>query len=43
MFFYYGCNHHGHHRGDFCIQDTESLPEGLELFAKMVEELNAVK
>lgn len=43
MFFYYGCNHHGHHRGDFCIQDTESMPEGLALFAKMVEKLNANK
>lgn len=43
MFFYYGCNHHGHHRGDFSIQDTESMPEGLELFAKMIEKLNATK
>ena len=39
-FFYYGCNHHGHHRGDFEIQDTESMPEGFEIFVRMLERLN---
>ena len=28
-FFFYGCNHHGHHRADFEIQDRESLPAAL--------------
>ncbi len=40
VFFYYGCNHKGHHRANFCIQDTESLPVGLEIYAKMVDHLN---
>ena len=40
-FFYYGCNHHGHHRGDFEIQDTESMPEGFEIFVRMLERLNS--
>ncbi len=42
-FFFYGCNHHGHHRADFEIQDAESLPEGLEICVKMVERLNGKK
>ncbi len=39
-FFYYGCNHHGHHKGNFEIQDTESMPEGLEVFVRMLNRLN---
>ncbi|EJX04587.1 peptidase, M20D family [gut metagenome] len=27
-FFIFGCDHHGHHRPDFDIQDTQSLPVG---------------
>lgn len=30
-FFIFGCNEHGHHKGDFCIQDSESLPEAFEM------------
>lgn len=42
-FFFYGCNNHGHHKSDFEIQDTESMPVGLEVFLKMIERLNTVK
>ena len=40
-FFYYGCNHHGHHKSNFEIQDQESMPEGFEIFVRMLERLNA--
>lgn len=39
-FFYYGCNHHGHHKGNFEIQDKESMPEGFEVFVRMLQRLN---
>ncbi len=42
-FFFYGCNNHGHHKSDFEIQDTESMPVGLEVFLKMIERLNTAK
>ncbi len=42
VFFYCGCNHPGHHRANFEIQDTESLPIGLEVFVKMIQRLNAL-
>ncbi len=42
-FFFYGCNNHGHHKGNFEIQDTESMPVGLEVFLKMIERLNTAK
>ena len=42
-FFFYGCNNHGHHKSDFEIQDTESMPVGLEVFFKMIERLNTAK
>lgn len=41
-FFYYGCNHHGHHRRDFCIQDTESLPTGFGVFTEFIRRTNGV-
>lgn len=32
-FFIFGCDHHGHHRADFDIQDTRSLPIGFAVMA----------
>lgn len=32
-FLFYGCNHHGHHRADFEIQDTQSLPAALAVLS----------
>ena len=42
VFFYYGCNHPGHHRGDFCIQDETSLPIGFGCFAGFIRRINGV-
>lgn len=42
-FFFYGCKHNGHHRADFEIQDTESLPMGLGMFVNIVEIINGKK
>lgn len=39
-FFYYGCNHPGHHRGDFCIQDEVSLPIGWGVFTNFIKSRN---
>lgn len=39
-FFMFGCNQNGHHRGDFAIQDEESLPEGFEMFAQFLMKEN---
>ncbi len=39
-FFLYGCNHHGHHRADFEIQDEQSLPIGFDVFCSIVKKLN---
>lgn len=39
-FFYYGCNHPGHHRGDFCIQDEVSLPIGWGVFTNFIQGRN---
>lgn len=36
-FFLFGCNHHGHHRSDFEIQDDKSLPMALEMFERVSE------
>lgn len=30
-FYIFGCNEHGHHKGDFCLQDEESLREAFEM------------
>lgn len=35
-FYIFGCNEHGHHRGDFCIQDEQSLPEAFEMDRRFV-------
>lgn len=35
-FFMFGCNQNGHHRGDFTIQDTESLVEAFEMFTRFL-------
>ena len=43
VFFYYGCNHHGHHRADFCVQDEISLPIGVEVFTRFIKAINARK
>lgn len=43
VFFYYGCNHHGHHRADFCVQDESSLPIGTEVFTRFIKAINARK
>ena len=40
VFFYYGCNHNGHHKSDFEIQDTESLPLGLAVFVGALKKTN---
>ena len=39
-FFLWGCNHHGHHRPDFDLQDTESLPCALAMLTTVVKETN---
>lgn len=41
-FFIFGCNEHGHHKGDFCIQDSESLPEAFEMDARFLLLKNGV-
>ena len=40
-FFLYRCHHNGHHRADFEIQDTQSLPIGFEVLRKTALKLNA--
>lgn len=35
-FFIFGCNEHGHHKGDFCIQDEQSLPEAFEMDRRFI-------
>lgn len=35
-FFIFGCNEHGHHKGDFCIQDEQSLPEAFEMDVRFI-------
>ena len=42
-FFYYGCNHPGHHRADFCIQDEVSLPIGWGVFVNFIRGRNEVR
>ena len=41
-FCYYGCNHHGHHCSDFCIQDEVSLPIGWGVFARFINRINGI-
>lgn len=42
VFFFCGCNHPGHHRANFAIQDKESLPECMEIFVKMIQRINGL-
>ncbi len=39
-YFLFGCNHHGHHRGDFSIQDEKSMPVAFEMLTKYLAERN---
>lgn len=41
-FFLWGCEHHGHHRPDFDIQDTENLPHALAILSNVVRETNGL-
>ena len=41
-YFMFGCNHHGHHRADFEIQDETSMPIGFEVFCRMAKRLNSI-
>ena len=38
--FRWGCRHNGHHRADFDIQDTESMPMAFEVFTRMAQKVN---
>ena len=40
-YFLFGCEHHGHHRPDFDIQDTKSIPIGLSAFVNIAKLLSA--
>ena len=40
-FFFFGCDHPGHHLKTFQIQDTESMPVGFSVYVKLLEKLNA--
>lgn len=42
-YFLFGCNHHGHHRADFEIQDKESMPLAFGLFTRLAKRLNGVQ
>lgn len=37
-----GCNHRGHHKGDFDLQDTESMPMGFEVFTRFAQKKNGI-
>lgn len=39
-FFYFGCEHHGHHKPDFDIQDEASLPDGWGVFTRFLAGTN---
>ncbi|MDO5532094.1 amidohydrolase [Sutterella sp.] len=41
-FFLFGCNHHGHHRADFEIQDETSMPVGFGVFRNVAKKLNGI-
>ena len=40
--FRWGCNHHGHHRSDFDLQDTQSMPIGFEIFTQYAKKVNGI-
>ncbi len=39
-YFLWGCNHQGHHRGNFEIQDEKSIPMGIEAFLAFLKVKN---
>lgn len=39
-FFLWGCEHHGHHRPDFDIEDEENLPRAMAVLSNIVLETN---
>lgn len=39
--FRWGCNHHGHHRADFELQDTQSMPIAFEIFTRYLQKTNS--
>lgn len=41
-YFMFGCNHRGHHKGDFEIQDEQSLPTGFEMLRQYILERSSV-
>lgn len=41
-YFLFGCNQNGHHRADFDIQDTESLPVALKVLTGVALKLNGI-
>ena len=41
-FLFCGCNHHGHHRADFEIQDTQSLPAALAVLSGICRRTNGL-
>lgn len=41
-FLFYGCNHHGHHRANFEIQDTQSLPAALAVLSGICRRTNGL-
>lgn len=41
-YFMFGCNHRGHHKSDFEIQDEQSLPTGFEMLRQYILERSSV-
>ena len=41
-FFLWGCDQKGHHRPDFDIQDTETLPRAIAVLADIVKKTNGL-
>ena len=39
-YFMFGCNHHGHHRANFEIQDTQSLPIGIGILVGILRKIS---
>ena len=40
--FRWGCNHNGHHKSDFDLQDTESMPIGRAVFTGFLKAMNGL-
>lgn len=38
-FFLFGCEHHGHHRPDFDIQDTKNMKPALQMFVNLAKDI----